>query len=346
MVSKTSVQEPKKAVKKPAPKKVSSKAAATKKPAIKKVEEKVLDKQIPIKENVNPVEQVLEIKAHNEEKKASKKAAKTVKKAVKTTSAPVERKENKAAVKRDEVLAVKNSAQQAAARKLAEIKADLSAKSKCCCCKDGAWAAWARAYKNIFNYKGRTSRYEFWSFTLINLFFALIFGIGGALLLSEFVSLTVGILYFSVFLIVSVFVGLSICVRRIHDTGHTAWKGFYRPLVYAIFAFIVTVIMCGIAVAYDKQNYEPSSLSWYVSLSGLLIAFTILIICYYSTKIGIVVSYYESDEKDNEYGKVVYNDERHKMLGLKYTVWCLVIISTISFIAGLISGYMKAAQGL
>ena len=345
MVSKTSVQEPKKAVKKPAPRKVSSKAAATKKPAVKKVEEKVLDKQVPIKENVNPVEQVLEIKAHNEEKKASKKVAKTDKKAVKTAAAPVEKKENKAAVKRDEVLAVKNSAQQAAARKLAEIKEDLSVKSKCCCCKNGAWAAWARAYKNIFNFKGRTSRYEFWAFTLINLFFALIFGLGGTLLLYAFVSSKIGISYLLVFLLVSFLVGLSISVRRIHDTGYSAWKGFYRPFVYTMFAFIVAIVLCGIVAAFDMQNNYESS-PWLVSLCGLLIACAILIICYYSTKIGVVVSYYESEEKDNEYGKIAYNDEKHKMLGLRYTVWFLVIISTISFIIGVISGYAEATHGL
>lgn len=356
MVSKTSAQEPKKAEKKPAQKKVSAKAAAPKKTAVKtevkKVEEKVLNRQIPVKENVNPVEQVLEIKAHNEEKKASKKAAKTVKKTVKTEAAPVEKKENKAAVKRDAVLAVKNSAQQAAVRKLAEMKEDLAAKPKCCCAfgKDGAWAAWARVYKNIFNYKGRTSRYEFWSFMLINLFFALIFGYGASLLLSAYTSLTIGSLYLLVFLIVVILTALSLSVRRIHDTGYSAWNGFYRQLTFSFVALLATVFLTGFV--YDTIIHNPSEEeSWWLNASAtgclLLLTAFLLIISYYSTKIGIAVAYFESETSDNEYGKVSYNEKCHKMLTLRYAALFCVTVSllyTLSLVIGIISSFISGTQ--
>ena len=354
MVNKTSVQEPQKAVKKPAPKKVSSKAIAPKKAVvkseIKNVEEKLIDKQVPVKEDVNPIEQVLAIKSRNEEKKANTKAAKTLRKPVKKNSAPAEEKGNKVSGHREKVLEVKNTAQKVASRKLADENAAVSAKETTCCscCKNGAWAAWTRVYKNIFNYKGRTSRYEFWSFMLINLFFALIFGYGVSLLFSLFTSLEIGTLYLAVFLAVSFLAILSLSVRRIHDIGYSAWNGFYKQLTFSFIAFLITIILTGFVAA--SQNQTGGENWWgIVSVDAclLLLAASFLVISYYSTKIGIAVTYFEGKATDNAYGKVLYTDENYKMLSLRYaSIFCVTVsvLYTISFIIGIISGYMSASQ--
>lgn len=353
MVNKTSVQEPQKATQKPAAKKVSTKAATSKKAAVKteakKVEEKVLNKQVPVKENVNPVEQVLEIKAHNEEKKAAKTASKTTRQKVvaKTVSGEEKGNSKKADVKRAKVIAVKNSAQKAAAvRKLAEMKEDLSVQPKCCCklfTKDGAWAAWANAFKNIFNYKGRVSRYEFWSFMLINFFFTIIIGYGGFVALTGFVSPLVSLLYLFLFLVTVILTALSLSVRRIHDTGHSAWNGFYRQLFFAILGFIASVVLAGCVYAgFAEGSMRPNLMITSAAICLLLIVSFMLIASYYSTKIAILTSYYESEAKDNEYGKLSYGDDCYKVLSLRYAAIFCVAVSSLYFIIGFISGYMKA----
>lgn len=280
---------------------------------------KVLDKQVPVKANIDPMEKVMAIKAKNDEKKASKVAKKD--KNNKTT-AVVEPKEEK----------------------------------KCCLCsgcKNGMIAAWGRAYNNLFNFKGRTSRFEFWSFNLLNFIFA------GALVCALLVligELGPTYLYMSafgvlaLFILVSFFVYLAISVRRLHDTGNTAWKGFYRP---TIFSFLLTVVLSGFALVLGQDTnalLANTSALTVTCLSLFVLAFfaSLFALIYYSTKILLFTGFFEEDG-DNEFGAALYNDKCYKFKAFKYAILYYILVGVVNVISEAAENYVAATnymQGL
>jgi uncharacterized membrane protein YhaH (DUF805 family) len=48
---------------------------------------------------------------------------------------------------------------------------------------------------------------------------------------------------FIVFALVQLLVYLSLMVRRIHDTGNNAWKGFFAPMSYSALAYLLISIV-------------------------------------------------------------------------------------------------------
>ena len=330
MVSKTSASETPKVSKtvtaKKAPaKKVVAKKVVAKKSVAKAKSTPILDTQVPVKADINPVEQVLEIKAHNEEKKAIKTTAKAVRKATKAVkSAPVsEEKGNKAVPHREAAISVKNTAQQVAAKKFATLKNEPEAKKACNCgCKDGMLAAWARAYKNMFNFKGRTSRYELWAFSLFNLLFAIVF-YNLLIFVCSKMSLnwaeTTFNFVFSLFFVAQFVTITALTVRRIHDVGYTAWKGFFFPLI--ISSIVIVVLLAAIS-AYI-HNVQSSGII--VECAYYLLAFAFLTALFYFTKIILVSQFYDAEPVDNKYGKLRYNELCYKNKGLRYTVWFYII---------------------
>lgn len=297
MVSKTSAGDTKKTPASAKAKKTVAKKA-TKSVAAKSTAKSKINAQIPVKEDINPLEKVMEIKAHNEEKKVSKTAPKA-----------------------------------------AETKA-------CCCgCADGICSVWARAYKNIFNFKGRASRYEFWGFSLMNLFFML-FVIGGLVFLSAdtesaFSISTISAVALLVFLLVEFFVYLALAVRRLHDGGYTAWRGFFRPFVWNI----VLCILFSIGSAYivekmGNQLLDADGLTQiWLSLFVFVFVVILLVCMYYGAKIFIVTSFYEED-KDNEYGEARYATACCKAKALRYTALYYIIITCMNFITQQINSYL------
>jgi len=297
MVSKTSAGTGKKSPASAKAKKSALKTTA-KTTAVKKTS-KTVDTQVPVKENVNPLEEVMEIKAHNAEKKVSKTAPKAA-----------------------------------------------EAQSCCCCCKDGIFSSWVRGYKNMFNFKGRASRYEFWGFSLMNLFFML-FVIGGLLLLSTnttsaFSIDTICAVLFVAFLLIEVIVYLALAVRRLHDGGYTAWKGFFRPFIFSVIACILfSVGSAYIVEQMGNQLLEADGLTQiWLSLFVIVFIFVLLICMYYGAKIFIVTSFYEEDREDNEYGEVRYATACYKAKALKYTALYYIIITCMNFITQQINSYL------
>lgn len=313
----------------------------------KKAEGAATDTSVLNKANVNPLEKVMEIKAHNEEVKAAKALKKASKKSVKTlNSADV----NKTAVLEEEK-GVKTladtkkrrntikSAQDTAARKSAEVRAEEIENSEhsCCLCKsfcNGAFGAWADAYKSIFNFRGRTSRYEFWSFQLINCFVLIAFIVSFAILMAPVINtnyyavLGGGILLF--FYAVQTLVNLSLSVRRLHDTGNTAWKGFYRPLVCAgVSGFILSLI----SDYYLPDDNELNALSFVIVLGFLVwLPFSL----YYIAKMFIAVSFVEEDSNVLLSGEPRYADVEHKKRAMKYAaiyfvIWILLSVFSVVF---------------
>jgi len=298
MVSKKAAGSVKSVSKKTAAKKVSLKSASKKVSSqsvgAKAPVKKVLDAQVPVKADVNPIKDVLEIKAHNAEKKAIKKG-----------------KVQKASVKEKTSYTTPKSFSS----------------------KGGLWAAFVNGYKNILNFSGRTSRYEFWAFMLSNTIVCLIafllLGISTVLIKSETAVLSASLLIF----IVEVLVFLSITVRRLHDTGVSAWTGYYKPVVMSLVTWVLLVILATIIVSVVDNEVLATTLWQIVSVCyGLLFIATIVALVYYIIKISTVSSYYEGEENDNIYGIAEFNNDYYKEKGLQYTVLCLTFCLLITAI--------------
>lgn len=338
----------------------TSKPAEAVKPAKKRSVKKddalkaqpVVDTPVLHKANINPLDEVMEIKAHNEEVKTAKALKKAAKKGVKTLKAADQNasissgdeKGSKTLADTKKRRNVINSAQKTAERKFAELKAQEEndeAKASCsCCCQsfcNGAFGAWADAYKNIFNFKGRTSRFEFWSFMLINFFVTFAF-IWGIILLpyngsDSYEMLGAGVMI--AFMVAQCIISLSLSVRRIHDTGNPAWKGFYRPLV----CMMVLMIALAFASSYylpDEDNVAPTD---FFSVLGTLLVFAILgvIYLYYLFKMIITVCFIEEDTNVLEWGEARYTDALYKKRALKYAaiyfvIWIIYSIFVVTFL--------------
>ena len=327
MVSKTSVTNTKKSVSDTVAKKVSKKPAKNAATAKSKVKTAVVaEKKVSKPAGLNPIDEVLEIKAKNE----AKKAAKLAKKSAVSTLQITEEKGAKANVNHAKNVTVKKNMQKANAMKFAESKGEAVSQCACCCCvksafTSGIFAAWARAYKNIFNYKGRTSRYEFWSFALIN---ALVLSLLSLMFISSGFALTV---FLSLVEAVSFFVLLALVVRRIHDTGNSAWNGYFRQWTLSLI-FMLFLAWCGDKFVPASDAISNSSMWIYMAnfLYKLAIAVFLLTFYYYFIKIVIVALFYEEDNIDNKYGKVAYNDACYKAMGLRYAIIMFLIAVLLS----------------
>ena len=319
-----------------APKVTEKKKTAPKKSAV------VLN--APTKIDTNPMQEVLKIKAHNEEVKAIKAAAKDSKKIKTVSGSTGADKGAKAVSSRAKNQTIKETAQKAAAKKFVEAKTTVSNKG---CCGDGMWAVWMSAYKKMFNFHGRTSRYEYWAFALINflvLCFA-IFGFGFLIAKSyeHGSNLTVIASFIVAFLLILAQIPtyLSLSVRRLHDTGNKAWKGFYRPLFYSSLAILVLAF--GVLML---NSAGASLLTLPVFGQILLVLFVVylfLVCIYYSTKLFVVTAFYEEDI-DNDYGKACYDTSDYKAKALKYTVLYLTIITICNAFAEFFKEYYEVMQ--
>ena len=334
-VRKTKTPAAKKPASKPAVKKVAATPKTTKAPKAKTV-----NTQVPVKENIDMVQNVLSIKAHNEEvkkakiqKKASKAPAKVA--PVAHVAAPA-----KSVAERNKSKVVKENAQKTAVKKFALEKETVKNEPKACCCcccaKSGIIGAWARAYKNIFNFKGRTSRYEYWAYALFNLFFAFFVGTGLGFI-SESVIIKTGqpcswCEGFSTFLtFVWLLIALSLTVRRLHDCGYAAWKGFFRPMIaWCIVLFLLSI--GGTQAQLKTTDINAQGLSGVAMSIGVVALVAFIAVIYYFCKICIVSGFYEEEKADNTYGAPMYNDDCYKKYSIRYAGWMITIFILFSLI--------------
>ena len=324
------------AKKKNAPKAKAAKSVASEK---KKV--------VPETQNVNVVEEVLNVKSRNNAKKTEKSSLTVSAKDSEDAMAKAPKnaeKGNKPALANAKRASVKENAKIAKVKKFAEMKehpsediADVDACAQNCCC--GAWHSWVNAYKNIFNFKGRASRFEFWSFMLINLF---IFMIAGAIL--AFIPNTVIYLVLSLILCVAeIIVYLSAFTRRLHDAGYSAWKGFFRPLVFSWLA--TTLIWFGAVLLQDAY---PDSTTMFITLYGFVIL-TMLMYIYYTIKIFIAAGFFEEEHNANIYGAASFIDDAHKNKSLIYaslyilSMFILYLSTVVTAFYGILMGMFMSA---
>ncbi len=334
------VTEKKKVAPKTVAKKTATKKVAAPKVVEKKVAEpKIVESSVLQKENVDNMATVLAVKAENENKKTAKKAKKVAKAPVSKVEVKTEKVEElgkKATPVRAKRETVKENAQKAQAKKFVEQKKEAV---KCCCKGKELFASWARAYKNMFKYKARTSRYENWAFMFINsivssiLFFIAIFALTPAIIEDK---MTVGKVFYTgfvlLFLIAQIFVYTSLVTRRLHDAGFSAWKGFFKPLIISTVAMFV---LTALSDKYINVNATVADKNYLlIQVTNLLLsvtnAFAILSWVYYSLKTLLVSFFYEEDKNNTTHGIAMYCDGCYKAMGIRYMI-LYFIYSSISY---------------
>lgn len=342
-VTKASVRQTKTpAAKKPASKPAVKKVAATPK-TTKAPKAKTVNTQVPVKEDIDMVQNVLSIKAHNEEVKKAKVQKKATKVAPKATVvAPT-----KSVAERNKSKIVKETAQKTAVKKFAlekEIVKDEPKVCRCCCAaKSGLFGAWARAYKNIFNFKGRTSRYEYWAYALFNMFFACFIYTGLSIVAENSVIKTgqpcswcEGVS--SVLTLIWLLIALSLTVRRLHDCGYTAWKGYFRPaVIWSIVLFLLS--FASKQAQLKAPGIDATGLSVIAMSIGMVVIIAFIAIIYYVCKISIVSGFYEEEKANNTYGAPMYNDDCYKKYGIRYAGLMITIFIIVALIY---IGYMTS----
>ncbi|MBR3676409.1 MAG: DUF805 domain-containing protein [Alphaproteobacteria bacterium] len=183
--------------------------------------------------------------------------------------------------------------------------------------------AYIRAYKNFFNFKGRTSRYDYWGFHLINFFVVILLYILSAYLAPNSESSAKNVLIFlNIYQFVILIPSFSAWVRRFHDTNKSALKWVLLPLVVC-FAFFV---------------FAGSSLdkTLFIIIGALL--FTVMAITWF------VITCCRGSAADNKYGPAIMEDSSQRWKGLSIPILMVTLPFLLAFSLGIVGGYWRATN--
>lgn len=106
--------------------------------------------------------------------------------------------------------------------------------------------AYIKYWTNIFNFKGRSTRSDYWYVVLANFIIGIIFGI-----IAGFVP-TLEILS-TIYSVVSFIPGLALIVRRYHDINKSGWN--YLWVFVPLAGFIIVIIHLVTASVNENNKY-------------------------------------------------------------------------------------------
>ncbi|WP_420111958.1 DUF805 domain-containing protein [Pseudactinotalea sp.] len=121
----------------------------------------------------------------------------------------------------------------------------------------------ARAYLKAFRFDGRASRGEYWWFSLYG--FVMIFAAGFLGSAAQVVGVPLVITLVVLVGLAHIPVGLSLTVRRLHDTGSSGWM--YLLCLVPYLGALVILIMCCVGpnptgVRFDPPSVRPLDHGW------------------------------------------------------------------------------------
>ncbi len=186
--------------------------------------------------------------------------------------------------------------------------------------------AFVKAWVNFCNYKGRASRYDYWSFIFVNFLINFAFMLVGffAISISEQASNGVDISS-TVYSVAFLVPWIAAIVRRLHDTGRSALKWLLAFPLLGFFLVFILGILAGFK--FDAKN-----------VSIILTAF---FICGYMLTL-LVLLCLRGSEKDNKYGPAVAEDAGQRWKGLAMPIFMIIMPILAAFAMGVVSGYSKA----
>ncbi|MBR5154340.1 MAG: DUF805 domain-containing protein [Alphaproteobacteria bacterium] len=277
------------------------------------------------KDNYNPIDEVLHVKALNEEKKeiaSSKKLAK----AERSTSSKKSTEASEEKGKRFDFTnkihkEIKEKAIKVEAQKFKALKDEKNDNTS-------SWKAFIKGYKNMFSYKARTNRFEFWSFLAINFIFTALFVGLLVLIANQLNDILIGSIFIALVL-VEILAFIALIARRLHDTGRKAWKGFFGPISYSAILNILTMVLFAY-LAKDSKGMSQELFSKLLFVGSLAAIFA-MINTYYSIKTFIVAGFVEEEKVENDFGvpSILTQKLLNKTIHIASIYFLLVFIASI-----------------
>lgn len=199
---------------------------------------------------------------------------------------------------------------------------------------------WFNGWKQTFNLQGRSSRYEFWSFLLLNSIMMVIIQLKCAYTMSERYlmaanaagysletisrHITIAEIVFYLTIFIPLFPIVSLIVRRMHDLGKLAWPNYFEPLFMSV---VVLNLLLVALLELDNTDYAYTALCL-----GVCFVTMIYGAGFYGLKILLMTMFYRGDLKANEFGEPQYNDDEHETQALNLSCLYFLFIITIGLL--------------
>ena len=188
--------------------------------------------------------------------------------------------------------------------------------------------AFVAGFKNMFDFKTRASKYDYWAFVFANILFSLILLVAGMLLspLFPIMALYGGIIIYYAYSIVEFIAVLALSVRRLHDTNHSG-KILWLPLVFGLGIVLGTALL---------QYMKNIGSTFFVLGIGLFAASTLVL---FGVALWIfILCLRKGQTEENRFGKPVDEAVEYNKFANIYIVVYLVI----NVVAGVISSISES----
>lgn len=181
--------------------------------------------------------------------------------------------------------------------------------------------AFVAGFKNIFNFKTRASKYDYWAFVFANILFSLILLVAGMLLSPLFPIMVLygGIIIYYAYSIVEFIAVLALSVRRLHDTNHSG-QLLWLPVIFG-FCMILGIVL-------DTKLQAVVFGTALMSASG--IAFLGVIVWLF------ILYLRKGQAEENRFGKPVEEDSKYDKFANLYII-LYVLISIAAGVANYIA---------
>ncbi len=205
---------------------------------------------------------------------------------------------------------------------------------------DNLFKIWFEGWKKTFVLRGRSSRFELWTFMLFNSLLTIAIQLKCSYILSPRFLRNANNMGFSIdkienyiitaeiLLYIVMFVPLvplaSMLIRRMHDLNRLAWHNYLEP----IFMGVVVLSMINIAIN-SLTNTDYAYIAMFLSACFIAILYGI---SFYSLKFLIMTMFYRGDKVKNNYGEPKYTDEEHEEKALNLSCVYFLFIITIGLL--------------
>lgn len=191
--------------------------------------------------------------------------------------------------------------------------------------KSGAniFEAYCKALVNYFNFKGRTSRYDYWSFCLVNFLVVAFLFLFSLFIRQMSEQAAINVLYLlNIYHLLMLIPGLSAIVRRFHDHNKSAltWL-LLPPLLCCVVLFVIG----------RSLDYKAVIILFSLVIFGLCVSLFVFLCL-------------RGSEVDNKYGPAIIETSDQRWKGLLIPVLVVVAPILFSFSLGVVSGYSRAIE--
>ena len=176
-------------------------------------------------------------------------------------------------------------------------------------------------FKNMFDFKTRASKYDYWAFVFANILFSLILLVAGMLLspLFPIMALYGGIIIYYAYSIVETIAVLALTVRRLHDTNHSG-QLLWLPVIFG-FCMILGIVL-------DTKLQAVVFGTALMAASGIVFLGVI---------VWLLILYLRKGQaEENRFGKPVEENQKYDKFANLYII-LYILISVVAGVANYIS---------